>query len=451
MIDQAVVVATWQHADADLARERVAGLPLLKRTVMTLARGGIRRVLVAARADASFAADADFAAAGVTVEVLPEVRSPAAALIVARDRGWQHAVVATCERVVDPQLVRTAAAADLAHADAYVCVGAGATALAVRSDGDAFVALGDPGPNTKAFTGVCALGPAALAAIRADQDVDDALAERVGRVRVIDAGDLVWHDVSTPAARVTAERAMFKALTKRVDGPVSRAINRRVSTAITRRIVDTNITPNQMTVVATIVGAAGVILVFQATWLTLALGAFLVQMQSILDGCDGELARLKFKSSRFGEWLDNVLDDHVNVGYGVGLGYAASVLLDQPLWLWLGVGAGAAFVIHNAIFYAQLAFIHRSGNPFNFRWWFEHGGTKDVTAMLQATGIVAQAGALVRALVRRDVFLFAFFLLAAARLPQVAVTWYALVAASQFGLITVHVLMGGPWKFRTRG
>jgi len=449
VIHQAVVVATWQHADADTARERVAGLSLLKRTVLTLARGGIRQVLVGARADAGFADDPDFAAANVTVEVLADARTPSAVVVAARERGFAQLLVATCERVVDPQIIRTAAAADLARADAYVAVAAGTTALAVRADGDAFLALGDPGPNTRAFVGVCALGPAALAAFRADHDVDAALATLTGRVRVLDVGDAVWHDVSTPAARVTAERAMFRALKKRVDGPISRAINRRVSIAITKQLVDTNVTPNQMTVVATIVGAAGVILTFQATWLALALGAFLVQMQSILDGCDGELARLKFKSSRFGEWLDNVLDDQVNVGYGVGLGYAASVLLDNPLWLWLGAGAGAAFIIHNLIFYAQLAFVHRSGNPFNFRWWFEQG-TQDVTAMLQTTGVVAKLGAFVRALVRRDVFLFAFFLLAAARLPQVAVTWYALVAASQFGLITLHVIMGGPWKFRQR-
>jgi len=64
-----------------------------------------------------------------------------------------------------------------------------------------------------------------------------------------------------------------------------------------------------MTVVANVIGALGVVLVFQGTWATLALGALLVQLQSILDGCDGEIARLKFKSSKIGEWLDNVLDD----------------------------------------------------------------------------------------------------------------------------------------------
>ena len=60
-------------------------------------------------------------------------------------------------------------------------------------------------------------------------------------------------------------------------------------------------------------------------------------MQSVLDGCDGEIARLKFQSSRMGEWLDNVLDDTVNVLYGLALGVASSKLLGSPVYTWLGI------------------------------------------------------------------------------------------------------------------
>jgi phosphatidylglycerophosphate synthase len=275
------------------------------------------------------------------------------------------------------------------------------------------------------FTGVCAMAKPALEP----------------PAKTLEIGAVLAHEVTTPEARRAAEAALFRSLKKRTDGPISRLINRAVSTSITKLLVNTNVTPNQMTYVSTLVGAAGVLCVFQATWVYVAIGAFLVQMQSILDGCDGEIARLKFKSSKFGEWLDNVLDDQVNVAFGIAMGYAASVLLDNQLWLWLGVGSGIAFMIHNTLFYAQLAFVHRSGNPFNFRWWFERG--KDVTAMLENTSFVSRIGAFVRALVRRDVFLFGFFLLAVARLPQVAVVWYAAVAASQFALISTHVAMGG--------
>jgi phosphatidylglycerophosphate synthase len=264
----------------------------------------------------------------------------------------------------------------------------------------------------------------------------------------VSLGETLWRSVATPAARRAAQKAMFWALRKRVDGPVSRWINRRMSLAVTGTIIDTSITPNQMTIVATLVGIAGVIATFQATWAMVALGAFLVQMQSVLDGCDGEIARLKFKSSRFGEWLDNTLDDQVNSMFGVALGYAVWKLLDTKLYFWLGLGSGIAFTIHNAIFYAQLALVHRSGSPFSFKWWFEKPG-QDVTAMVNEQSVAAAIGGFFRSLIRRDVFLFGFFVLCLVRLPQVAVIWYACVAASQFALMMIHVIMGGPWKWRT--
>jgi CDP-L-myo-inositol myo-inositolphosphotransferase len=38
------------------------------------------------------------------------------------------------------------------------------------------------------------------------------------------------------------------------------------------------------------------------------LGGILVQFSSILDGCDGEVARLKFESNEYGAWFDATLD-----------------------------------------------------------------------------------------------------------------------------------------------
>lgn len=382
MIQQAVVFAT-----PGVATERVAGLTLVKRTILALARGGMKRVVVTGVPIATD--DADYANLGVTVELGAVPSGPV--------------VVADTHHVFDPEVVRQAAVAD--------------TDVAVMARGE--------------FTGI-----GAVRALASDP------AAQLRAAKQVEAGEVLAHDAASAQGRAAAEAALFRSLKKRVDGPISRLVNRTVSIAITKRLVDTNVTPNQMTVVATIVGAAGVFCVLQATWLCLALGAFLVQMQSVLDGCDGEIARLKYKSSRLGEWLDNVLDDTVNIAYGVALGYAAWQLLGTKLWFWLGIGSGAAFVIHNALFYAQLAFVHRSGNPFNFRWWFEHG-TADVTAMLQNPSVTSRVGAGIRALVRRDVFLFAFFVLAAAGLPQVAVAWYAAVAASQLALISTHVVMGG--------
>jgi phosphatidylglycerophosphate synthase len=254
--------------------------------------------------------------------------------------------------------------------------------------------------------------------------------------------------VDSPAAARRAEDALFDGLRKRVDGVISRHINRPISMYVTRHLIRTPITPNQMTVIANVIGLAGVLLVFQATWWTLAAGALLVNLQSVLDGCDGELARLELKSSRFGEWFDNVTDDHVNMAYGVGLGYAATELTGQGWWLAIGIGSAIAYAFHNAVMYYQLARVHHTGSPFAFRWWFE--GDEDVTAMMTRPGLATRIVAALRAGVRRDVFLFAFMLLAFARLPHVAMSWYGLVAASQSTFMAIHLARGGVSRARGR-
>lgn len=38
------------------------------------------------------------------------------------------------------------------------------------------------------------------------------------------------------------------------------------------------------------------------------IGALVLQMATILDRCDGEVARITLKESKFGQWFDTALD-----------------------------------------------------------------------------------------------------------------------------------------------
>jgi phosphatidylglycerophosphate synthase len=173
-------------------------------------------------------------------------------------------------------------------------------------------------------------------------------------------------------------------------------------------------------------------------------GAALVQVQSILDGCDGELARLKMQGSRLGEWLDNVIDDAINVVYAVALGHAAAVLLGVPAYRSVGLFAGGGFAIYAAVLYAHLGLVCGRGDPFLFRWWFQKQDTY-VGQSLASSRVVS----VIHAMGRRDLFLFAFLVLCAARQPHVAVLWYAAVALVLAVLAVVHLLAGGIAKARS--
>ena len=54
-------------------------------------------------------------------------------------------------------------------------------------------------------------------------------------------------------------------------------------------------------------------------YVSLLLGGVLAQFASIIDGCDGEVARLKYESSDFGGWFDAVLDRYADAFLLLGL------------------------------------------------------------------------------------------------------------------------------------
>src|SRR2546429_9887154 len=86
-----------------------------------------------------------------------------------------------------------------------------------------------------------------------------------------------------------------------------------ISLAPTRLLASTSVTPYMMTLTSVAVGLAGApFFLGEAPALQLT-GAMLFLAHSVLDGCDGELARLKFQQSRRGAILDFWGDNTVHV------------------------------------------------------------------------------------------------------------------------------------------
>jgi phosphatidylglycerophosphate synthase len=132
-----------------------------------------------------------------------------------------------------------------------------------------------------------------------------------------------------------AERHLLWGLVKDTEGFMSRQVERRISLAITRRLVSTRVTPNAMTAVSVGIGLLGAPFFLSSEWVFQLMGALLFLLHSILDGCDGELARLRFQESRWGGildfWGDNVV--HVAVFACMGIGWSLSLHETWPLWV----------------------------------------------------------------------------------------------------------------------
>ncbi|HEV3139609.1 MAG TPA: CDP-alcohol phosphatidyltransferase family protein, partial [Vicinamibacterales bacterium] len=128
-------------------------------------------------------------------------------------------------------------------------------------------------------------------------------------------------------------------------------------------------TPNAMTIVAALFGIAGVLIAYRGGYANFLAGAALFWIQNILDGCDGEIARMKYLRSRAGEWLDQIVDDALNIAFLVAVGLALARGGQRFAW-WLTAIAVVAQVVHVVGLYAALLFrAGGRGSVAMLRWW----------------------------------------------------------------------------------
>jgi len=143
-----------------------------------------------------------------------------------------------------------------------------------------------------------------------------------GKARAFYIEGKFWIDIDDEnALRKAKEELLRSTLGKISDGPVSRYLNRPVSIRMTQWLLKANITPNQISTFSFILSVTGTIFFFLEGYINLVVGAILAQLASIIDGCDGEIARLKFKASDFGGWYDAVLDRYADAFLLFGLTY----------------------------------------------------------------------------------------------------------------------------------
>ncbi|HEY7681366.1 MAG TPA: CDP-alcohol phosphatidyltransferase family protein [Gemmatimonadales bacterium] len=233
---------------------------------------------------------------------------------------------------------------------------------------------------------------------------------------------------------------LLTSLLKATDGLIARSINRPLSLRLTRALLDTSLTPNQMTLIAAVFGLAGiaVVAVGGARWLVP--GALLLQVQSILDGCDGEISRLKYIRSRLGEWLDQVLDDVVNVGFFAAAGWALH-RAGSPIALPLTVVGTALHLIYQAALYAGL--LTRgggSGSVTSIRWWGQRDSARPAPAA--PPGALTSFKETVESAGRRDFFTFLYLPAALLNLTEIALAWSAII------FVVSGVATGLQWALR---
>jgi phosphatidylglycerophosphate synthase len=323
----------YGHAPAGAPQRVVSGLALVRRAVLSAQAAGFERIVVAVRETdllqvrAGLAGDKRIRA---DVSVLEVPAQPSTAVEHVLPAGEGEVVVALGDRVWVPAVLRE-------------------LLPPLAEDRDVRVLCADEGEQTDEE-------PSGLARVRAAQldrlPLGRGLAfgaaakalggpERVER-RVVGRK---WRAVRVPGDVRDAETLLLRALIKPADGVVARNINRRISTMLSRYLARRSITPNNVSTVVLLIGICSGPCSWQGGWLWMALGGLCYYVSSVLDGCDGELARLKYLSSPVGIWVDTIVDDVVGLSFLVGLYHGLDRGWGHPYWGWLGIVVVACYVL----------------------------------------------------------------------------------------------------------
>jgi CDP-L-myo-inositol myo-inositolphosphotransferase len=182
-----------------------------------------------------------------------------------------------------------------------------------------------------------------------------------------------------------------------------------------------------MTIVTFLIGLGGAAVAAQGGYGPFLVGAALMQLNSILDGVDGELARVRFQHSKLGQWLDTIGDDASNLFFYAALAWGVRA---EPAGAWLSLAGWvvtAATFLTAALYYSELVG-SGSGDLYAIEWEFDKQPPKGIGGKLVRFG---------RLVLKQDFFIFLWLCLALGGLLGWALPMFALG-----GTITVIAATG---------
>ncbi len=373
----------------------IFGVPLLARTLHELRDAGVTEAYVVIGYNGEVVRRELPPVEGITVHWVenPRWREPNGVSVLAAEQYLDGSFVLTMsDHVFEAEIARRAIAA-LAPDDALVlavdrdidAVNDPDDATKVRVEGDRIVAIGKELEAYDAIdTGVFVATPALFRALRSidDEGRGPSLSEGVARLAaerkaaVADVTGCVWQDVDTPDDVRAAERKLLSRWPKPTDGPVSRFINRPISTRITRLLAPLGVTPNQVSFITLLMGLASGWLAAVGGYRAWFWSALIFQVASILDGTDGELAVLTYRRTRFGAWVDTVADSLTYVAFLGGLTYGVVRAGMPPVYFWGGVVGFAATVLSLANIYMVVLREGGSGSALAVRYHYQEGESR---------------------------------------------------------------------------
>ncbi len=210
-------------------------------------------------------------------------------------------------------------------------------------------------------------------------------------------------------------------MSKPQDGFVSRFLNRPISCRITRVLIKFPIHPNAWTISSFVLPVVASLFLMRGEYVSVLIGAALFQVFSVVDGCDGEIARAKGLESKFGERLDSFCDFLASLLYVLALGWGLNHRIE-------GIACAALIAIHELLVRYSEGGTSVDSPSLDEAFYERHHGMIENSGLL---GLGKRSVWLIFQLTKRDMAVFAFLILAILGLANwILHLWTAVAAAS---------------------
>lgn len=144
-------------------------------------------------------------------------------------------------------------------------------------------------------------------------------------------------------------------------GWISRHINAPLSLRLSRRLVNTRVKPNHVTLVSLLVGLLAAFLISRSkSYPCVAAAGVLWQFFAVLDHTDGVLARVKNLGSPRGAWFDTITGHVTYVAFLGGVTVGMVRLTGENVYGWIGLST-LGFTILSLV--PSYLWMRRSGMP----------------------------------------------------------------------------------------
>lgn len=188
-----------------------------------------------------------------------------------------------------------------------------------------------------------------------------------------------WAKLTDKKSAKKAQWGLLKYLQFRPGGLVAKYLNRPVSIRFSRILVNfPAITPNFVTAADFFLGLIAVAMFFFPGWGWAVAAGITIHLNSIIDGVDGEIARMRHQGSALGAWLDSICDETLGALIYIGIGYhlyvtppayLSDVFGNPELKIWfLVIGAFTAVASYT---YALIHWHCKRKHGLGFYFWWE--------------------------------------------------------------------------------